>query len=359
MDERDLAWLRIGRATLPESIKRVVLQHFPDPLEALSADLSVLPRQNRLGSGVRLTLGGRSNERLVAQDAKWLASEGHSVIGLTDPKFPSLLGEISCPPVVLYCKGDESLLQGPALAIVGSRNPTPAGVETAHDFASELAAIGIVVVSGLALGIDSAAHRGALKARGPTIAACATGLDIVYPRCHHDLAHQISEGGLVVSEFVLGTGVRRHHFPQRNRLISGLSLGTLIVEAAPGSGSLITAGFAADQGREVFAVPGSINSPLSRGVHQLIRDGAQLVESTRQIVEHLSLSNEVQEIVKPAGKQPYWCTLDLDTVDFAPTSVNRVAERSGLTISEVCAMLIRMELAGLVRSCAGGYLRLR
>jgi len=358
MDDTNFAWAHIGRAAFPEAVKRTVLQFYPDPLEALHADLSALSGQARADCATGPTLASRCDPRMVAQDTQWLDQAQRSVIGLTDPLFPSLLGEISCPPTVLYCEGDSALLREPALAIVGSRNPTPVGAELAHAFAMELSASGIVVVSGLALGIDSAAHRGALKAPGPTIAVCATGLDTVYPRTHQRLARQVTATGLTLSEFPPGTGVRRHHFPQRNRIISGLSLGTLVVEAAGGSGSLITAGFAADQGREVFAIPGSVHSPLSRGPHQLIRDGACLVESVQQILQALPLPQKALEPAQCAEKPPSWCSTALTAIDFAPTSVDLIAKRSGLTISDLCAMLIRMELAGLVRSCRGGFIRL-
>lgn len=182
---------------------------------------------------------------------------------------------------------------------------------------------------------------------------------MVYPRCHRNLAREIKESGLMLSEFPPGTGVRRHHFPQRNRLISGLSLGTLIVEAGLGSGSLITAGFAADQGREVFALPGSVNSPLSRGPHQLIRDGACLVETPSQILEALCLAKVEKTGHDPQVDKPARDGGILDFVDFAPTPINEIAQRSGLTIAKISAMLIRVELQGLVKTCAGGYIRLR
>ena len=358
MDDRSTAWLRVGRAAVPDSVKQAVLSIFPDPIDALTADLSAVG-SNRQSTAKRQTLDSFVRQDQVRQDIEWLSAPGRSVLGLSDPRFSRLLREIPNPPAIIYCEGELALLNRPAIAVVGSRNPTPVGCESAMRFADAIGNHKVTVVSGLALGIDSVAHRGALDTAGSTIAVCATGLDTVYPRCHRNLAGEIRNAGLMLSEFPPGIGVRRHHFPRRNRLISGLSLGTLIVEAGLGSGSLITAGFAADQGREVFALPGSVNSPLSRGPHQLTRDGAYLVETPNQILESLSLvevvkiprETEVEEPVKVGGI--------LGFVDFAPTPINDIAQRSGLTIAKISAMLIRMEMQGLVKTCAGGYIRLR
>ncbi len=295
----------------------------------------------------------------MRRDIEWLSAPGRSVLGFSDPRFSRLLREIPNPPTVIYCEGELALLGQPAIAVVGSRNPTPVGCESAMHFAGAIGDHRVTVVSGLALGIDGVAHRGALDTAGSTIAVCATGLDMVYPHCCRTLAREIKESGLMLSEFPPGTGVRRHHFPQRNRLISGLSLGTLIVEAGLGSGSLITAGFAADQGREVFALPGSVNSPLLRGPHQLIRDGAFLVETPSQILEALCLAKVEKTGHDPQVDKPARDGGILDFVDFAPTPINEIAQRSRLTIAKISAMLIRVELQGLVKTCAGGYIRLR
>ncbi|MHB8744379.1 MAG: DNA-processing protein DprA [Sulfuricaulis sp.] len=217
----------------------------------------------------------------------WLAEPRHHLIVWSDPDYPSLLREIPDPPAMLYVLGDRCLLARPQLAIVGSRNPTPMGRDNARAFAANLAGAGLVITSGLALGVDGAAHRGALEAGGKTIALAGTGLDRVYPSAHRDLAHDISRHGALVSEFPLATPPRPENFPRRNRLISGLSLGTLVVEAALQSGSLITARLASEQGREVFAIPGSIHSPQSRGCHALIRQGAKLVETAQDVLEEL------------------------------------------------------------------------
>ena len=358
MDERSTAWLSVGRAAVPDSIKQAVLSVFPDPIDALTADLSAVG-SNRQSTARRQTLDSFVRHDQVRQDIEWLSAPGRSVLGLSDPRFSRLLREIPNPPAIIYCEGELALLDRPAIAVVGSRNPTPVGCESAMRFAGAIGDHRVTVVSGLALGIDSVAHRGALHTAGSTIAVCATGLDMVYPRCHRNLAREIKESGLMLSEFPPGTGVRRHHFPQSNRLISGLSLGTLIVEAGLGSGSLITGGFAADQGREVFALPGSVNSPLSRGPHQLIRDGACLVETPSQILEALCLAKVEKTGHDPQVDKPARDGGILDFVDFAPTPINKIAQRSGLTIAKISAMLIRVELQGLVKTCAGGYIRLR
>lgn len=227
------------------------------------------------------------DEAALKPDLDWLGEPHHYLLVWSDPDYPPLLREIPDPPVMLYVMGDRRVLSRPQLAIVGSRNPTPMGRENARAFAKSLAGAGLVITSGMALGIDGAAHRGALEAGGKTIAVAGTGLDRVYPSRHRDLAHDIVRHGALVSEFPLGTPPKPENFPVRNRLISGLSLGTLVVEAALQSGSLITARLATEQGREVFAIPGSIHSPQSRGCHALIRQGVKLVETAQDILEEL------------------------------------------------------------------------
>src|SRR5919106_6044630 len=223
----------------------------------------------------------------VERDLAWLGHPDRHLITLADPEYPKLLREIVDPPSVLFVMGDSSLLQTPQLAIVGSRNPSSAGIETAFRFAGQLVWAGLTVTSGLAIGIDAASHRGSLAVGGGTVAVAGTGLDKVYPTCHWDLAQTIADSGAIISEFPLGTPPRAKNFPRRNRIISGLCVGTLVVEAALRSGSLITARLAAEQGREVFAIPGSIYNPLARGCHGLIRDGAVLVESLDDILAEL------------------------------------------------------------------------
>jgi len=231
------------------------------------------------------------NEESLAESMRWLSLENNFLVTLADSHYPKALLEINDPPPVLYAKGKLGLLNQPSIAIVGSRNATTQGKENAEAFAKGLSSYGLCIVSGLALGIDGAAHRGALQANGSTIAVAATGLDIVYPSKHLDLAHQIAKHGLLISEFSLGETSKPENFPRRNRLISGLSLGCLVVEASLQSGSQITARLSTEQGREVFVIPGSIHSPTSKGCHQLIKQGAKLVDNLQDIIEDLNLAH--------------------------------------------------------------------
>ena len=295
-------------------------------------------------------------------DDDWLQAPDQHIIVRGGPDFPELLDRIPRPPERLYVKGDPGLLHLPALAIVGSRNPTEAGRRTAFEFARHLGAAGFCIVSGLAEGIDTAAHRGALDAGAATVAFLGHGIDRVYPASNLELAHEIAAHGALASEFPLGTHPDRSLFPQRNRLISGLCLGTLVVEAARRSGSLITARFAGEQGREVFAVPGSIHNPLSRGCHQLIRQGAKLVETAEDIVAELaplsthmlqsSLESTTNEEA-PAHDDDEYRHLRKH-LGYDPVSISEIAENSGLTIDQVSSMLLILELEGVVESQSGG-----
>ena len=299
----------------------------------------------------------------VEPDLNWLAQPDRHLITRLDPRYPKQLIHIPDPPALLYVQGNIGLLASVQLAIVGSRNPTATGRSTARQFARYLSASGITITSGMATGIDGAAHEGALEELAGTIAVTGTGLDRVYPRCHMELAHRIAEKGALVSEFPIGTPVRRGHFPRRNRIISGLTFGTLVVEAARDSGSLITAGEAADQGREVFAIPGSIHNPLTRGCHQLIRQGAKLVETAQDILEELApILGDSQmpsalpaELQTPVRWDPIYRKL-LSALEFDPLQNDLLIERSGLTAEAVSSMLMLLELQGYVSSVPGrGY----
>lgn len=308
----------------------------------------------------------------VAEDIKWLQEDySHHAIYLTQAQYPALLAQIHRPPPVLFLKGDASLLHTIQLAIVGSRNPTPGGIENARAFARNLAATGLTITSGLAAGIDGAAHQGALDGLsgssdmnrgGRTIAVAATGLDRIYPSRHHDLAHRIAEDGLLVSEFPVGTGPLQANFPRRNRLISGLSVGTLVVEAARRSGSLITARYAMEQGREVFAIPGSIHSPQSRGCHWLIRQGAKLVETAEDIAEEiLPILPVLQQekgskidAVEAFSELPMAEQELLDAIGFDPVSLDKLLARTGMEINQLSASLSELELQGLIDVLPGG-----
>lgn len=293
----------------------------------------------------------------------WLeASARHHVLCLGDDGFPPELLQMADPPLMLYVLGDRAALGHPhKLAIVGSRNPTHQGTENARLFAQALGQAGICVVSGLALGVDGAAHEGALQSASPTIAVVGTGLDRVYPKQHLKLAHRIAEQGALLSEYPLGTPPLAPNFPRRNRLIAGLSQGTLVVEAAVQSGSLITARLAAEQGREVFAIPGSIHAPQSRGCHALIRQGAKLVESAQDILEDLRLD------VSPAPSIDAPQNLDVDAppdslveaMGHDPVSLDALQARTGLPTAHLQARLLELELMGWVGRLPGGLLQRR
>ena len=289
---------------------------------------------------------------LTARTRAWCDEPGNHVVTLADTRYPPLLLETTDPPPLLYVKGDVGALTRPAVAIVGSRNATVQGALDARGFAASLASAGHVVVSGLALGIDAAAHEGALGA-GTTVAVIGTGADIVYPSSHRPLAHRIAEHGAIVSELPLGTTASAHQFPRRNRIIAGLSRGVLVIEAAARSGSLITARLASECGREVFAVPGSIHSPLSKGCHQLIRQGAKLVESVSDILEELGAPSPPVVGATGAPGAPETDPL-LALIGFDPVLPDELAARAGCTPARLSALLLDLELAGRVARLPGG-----
>jgi DNA processing protein len=284
------------------------------------------------------------------------------LIPVDHPDFPPLLRQIPDPPVALFTRGDASLLNAPQLAMVGSRNPSVEGRRNAEEFAAYLVRCGLVITSGMALGIDAASHRGALKGGGKTVAVWGTGLDRPYPPRNRELAEEFAAQGLLVSEFPPGTPPLPTHFPRRNRLISGLAVGTLVVEAASRSGSLITARLASEQGREVFAIPGSIHNPMARGCHRLLRDGAKLVESAGDILEELApllklelpAAEPANETASGGAPEDPEYRLLLNSLDFAPTSVDSLVERTGLTPDVVSSMLLMLELQGHVEASPGG-----
>ncbi len=299
----------------------------------------------------------------VDADLAWLAtSPRNHIITLHDPTYPLLLKEITDPPLVLFVHGDPAVLNRPQIAMVGSLNPTPQGLENAHAFAQSFAHTGLTITSGLALGIDAACHEGALAGNGLTIAAMGTGLDRVYPKRHHTLAHKVAEQGALISEFPPGTPPLKENFPRRNRIISGLSLGTLVVEASVNSGSLITARCAADQGREVFAIPGSIHNPLARGCHVLIRQGAKLVESANDVLEELHMQfpllpgHAAHTGAETTALTPEQQTV-LEHLGYEPTPMDRIVERTALTADVVSSILLLLELQGQVMSSGALYYR--
>ncbi|MGE3319317.1 MAG: DNA-processing protein DprA [Candidatus Berkiella sp.] len=291
----------------------------------------------------------------VARDLAWQGANQH-IITWDCPSYPPLLKEIHAAPFVLFVKGDLNALHLSQIALVGSRKPSPQGKENASHFASALAAAGLVVTSGLALGIDAASHEGALAAGGTTIAVLGNGLDQLYPRAHKQLAERIASSGALVSEFPLGTLPLPSHFPQRNRIISGLSKGVLVIEAAIKSGSLVTANYALEQGREIFALPGSIHNPMAKGCNHLIRQGAKCVESVQHILEELSLkvtTNEKRKLTKVELEKGEL----ISHIDEVCTSIDSIVMNSGLTAQEVSSMLLELELKGAVVAVPGGYVR--
>lgn len=300
----------------------------------------------------------------VEQDLRWLQqAPQHHILTYDDPAYPPLLRQTVWAPPLLFVCGNPLLLSSPQIAMVGSRKATPSGLATARTFASQLAQQGLIITSGLALGIDAASHGGALDCGGITIAVMGTGPDRIYPTRHQALAERIAAQGALVTEFVPGTPPHASHFPSRNRIISGLSLGVLVVEAALQSGSLITARVAAEQNREVFAVPGAIQNPFVRGCHSLIRDGAKLVENATDILEELPFTpitqGEIATLISTHPQSPLSPSHQklLDCVDFAPTALETLINRSGLAVSTISSLLLSLELAGHVVSVPGGYTR--
>ncbi len=288
----------------------------------------------------------------------WTAEPGGHVVTLGDPEYPRLLLDSADPPTLLYVRGRVELLDRPMLAIVGSRNASRQGEIDAEAFAAALSAAGFVVVSGLALGIDAAAHRGALRGGGGTVAVVGTGLDRIYPARNEALARSISELGAIVSEFPLGTPALAANFPRRNRIIAGLARGCLVIEAAERSGSLITARLAAEAGRDVFAIPGSIHSPLSKGCHRLIKQGAKLVDSAQDVLDELGWGGQASPREAADPPDPAAAAL-LEALGHHPVDTDTLLVRSGLTPDRLLAMLLQLELDGRIAALPGGrYQRL-
>ena len=303
---------------------------------------------------------------LIKDDLIWAEKDGCRIITIYDACYPGFLKEIPGSPLLLFAIGDLELLKSHQIAMVGSRNPTPIGVEIATNFAFDLSKSGLTITSGFAIGIDGASHRGAIKAGGKTIAVMGTGLDHIYPRSHRTLAQDvITSGGLLLSEFPLNSQAEAWHFPMRNRIISGLSLGTLVVEASLRSGSLITARFAGEQGREVFAIPGSIHTPVARGCHHLIGQGAKLVEKPQDILDEFAdiigaVKSGKTRIKSSKAKNKLDCEYKklLDCMGFEITTMGILAKRANLPVSRIGVILIDLELQGLIKSVIGGYVRI-
>ncbi|MEO2268824.1 DNA-processing protein DprA [Pseudoalteromonas sp. YIC-656] len=283
---------------------------------------------------------------------------GINIISMASPFYPSLLFELPDPPLLLFCRGDVTLLEQQQVAIVGSRGATVSGKQQAFRLASELSAAGLVITSGLALGIDTQAHLGALAHSGATIAVLGTGVDICYPRRNYSVWQQVAERGLLVSEFLPGTVAKAQNFPRRNRIIAGLSMATLVVEAEQKSGSLITAELAMDYNREVMAVPGAVNNPYTRGCHALLKQGAALIENSEDVLNELGCSVQKglyinKQVEQKEGDKPL-----LRHIGFEPTSIDEIASSSNIPIAQLLTLLIDLELEGLIISTSGGYTRI-
>ena len=355
------AWLALD--LIPELAGgnvRSLLKVFGGPREILAQSTSNLSRI--VPAKLAKTIVAGAAEAQLAASLKWLEGENNHLVTLADEDYPLGLLQIPDPPAVLYLKGRRELLGDHAMAVVGSRNATPQGLQNAEAFSKALADAGLTIVSGMALGIDTAAHHGGLAGQASSIAVVATGLDLVYPPRNKALALVLAEKGAIISEFSLGTPALPANFPRRNRIISGLSLGTLVVEAALASGSLITARLAAEQGREVFAIPGSIHSPFSKGCHALIKQGAKLVESAQDVLEELGLSDKADRATSTTrGKQKKGIQDEalLLALGFDPVGFDALVERTGLSAEALSSKLMEWELGGVLASLPGGkYQRL-
>ncbi len=353
MDAELASWAAFaGIPGLGNEGMRRLLQAFGTPEQIFAAPIHAL--QQHVKPAIANHIARGINEASLAPLAEWLSQEDNSLIVLTDADYPQALLNIPDPPLLLHAKGNRTLLNRPALAIVGSRHATAQGIRTAESFAEALSLAGLCIVSGMAHGVDAAAHRGGLKGQGSSIAVVGTGLDRIYPAANRELAHVLAENGLLISEFPLGTPPLASNFPRRNRIISGLSLGCLVVEASLQSGSLITARLALEQGREVFAIPGSIHAPQAKGCHYLIKQGAKLVEDAQDILgelQHFSALRSMPEAAPDATapEHPLLAHLGYDPVDMDSLSM-----RSGLTIEALSAILLQLELEGRVAVLPSG-----
>ncbi len=400
------SWIKLWRVSGIGSKKfQLLLNSFDTPAAALAANSSQLV-QAGLSSKVANSICDQKNTDSAKPDLEWLnASDNHHIVTLHCPEYPQRLKQIDDAPALLYVHGNLSILKDPQLGIVGSRNPTQSGHNNAYEFAKHLATTGLCITSGLALGVDGAAHQGAIDGEGPTIAVIATGVDRVYPAKHRELAHKIVENGAIVSEFPIGTHPDSRHFPRRNRIISALSYGVLVVEAALKSGSLITARLAMEQNREVFAIPGSIHNPLAKGCHQLIRQGAKLVETAEDILEEMSAlidlndhsssshqssnSNFISQKPSVESETSRTVTNDdhysktksdeiassdtqidgsldqeqktlLNAMGFDPISIDQLVLSTDFDAATIAAMLLMLELQNYVSGNGGGtYTRLK
>ena len=342
------AWVKLSLVPgLGGQGMRTLLRTYGLPHQVLAAGQAALARI--VSKEIAAHISSDDNAAAVDAALEWATADGHALLTLADADYPQLLLQTPDPPALLYLRGRRELLARPGLAMVGSRSATPQGERNAEQFARAFSTAGLTIVSGLALGIDAAAHRGGLEAAGSTIAVLGTGVDVVYPQRNRALAERIAREGLILSEFPLGTPPHAGNFPRRNRVISGLARGCLVVEAALASGSLITARLAAEQGRDVFAIPGSIHSPHAKGCHALIKQGAKLVESAQDLLQELGV-----EVRVPAAAVDPAATGLLAQLGYDPCDIDTLCTRSGLTADMVSAMLLQLELDGRIASLPGG-----
>lgn len=366
-------WILLWRVPGVGSVTfKRLLEKFGNPASVFTATVETL-KQAGFSDKLVASIQESQSSIVTQEDTDWLTSSNNCyIITIHCSEYPALLKQISNPPPLLYVQGGLSLLSDPQLAIVGSRNPTKGGLSNAYEFSKYLGKSGLCITSGLALGVDGAAHKGALDADSPTIAVIATGIDRVYPARHRELAHKIVSNGAIISEFPIGTQARPENFPRRNRIISGMAHGTLVVEAAKRSGSLITARLASEQNREVFAIPGSIHNPLARGCHQLIRQGAKLVETGQDILEEMSSLIDMDtvqsdsDIIFSEEKSHESMETDVDhlavlkQMGYDPVSIDELVIRTAQTPESIAAILLILELKNIVSSNGGGtYTRIK
>jgi DNA processing protein len=353
LDPRSLQWASLAHKALPQRALVTLLRAFDDPGAILAATPAQLARH--VPADVVAAVAATVDDDALAATKRWIDDPQHHVIAWDDGDYPRALLDIGHAPPVLFYIGARELLNRPAFAIVGSRHATPQGRTNAREFARALASANLTIVSGLALGIDAAAHEGALGTEASTLAVIGTGPDRVYPARNRELAQRIAHSGGLLSEFLPGTPPRKENFPRRNRLISGLARGVLVVEATLSSGSLITARWAGEQGREVFAIPGSIHSPFAKGCHKLIREGAKLVETAQDVLDELGLgaSAPVSRGAIAAGAAPEAELLAM--MGYDPVTIDALIERTGAPAEAITAGLVRLELDALVCALPGGY----
>ncbi|WP_433692769.1 DNA-processing protein DprA [Herbaspirillum seropedicae] len=362
-DPADLAWwlrLSLAEGVGPATARRL-LAAFGLPGQLWQADASAVAAVVSPALAARLLRAPTPAVRAqIAATLAWLQQPGHAILTLADSRYPPALLDIADPPLLLYLRGDPAWLSAEAVAVVGSRNATAQGIAHASRFSRELSRAGLSIVSGLALGIDAAAHEGGLDGPGSTVAVIGTGIDIVYPRRHEALAARIAAAGCIVSEYPLGTPPLASNFPRRNRLISGLARAVLVVEAAAQSGSLITARMAADQGRDVFAIPGAIHAPLAKGCHQLIRQGAKLVETTQDMLDELP-SRQVARVTHSSPQSQVdddaMTSLVMQAMAHDPVDIDTLAARCGLEAAVLAGLLLTLELAGRIELLPGALYR--